>query len=73
MNWVYDEFSTKLLHGEISEVISSKKSNSLVLLRHKDSVDAAKSDLSVFYFKDSMDDMSRWRVLENIEDHQRII
>jgi hypothetical protein len=50
-------------------VISSRKANSLVLLRHKESVESAKSDLSVFYFKDSMDNLSRWTVLENLLDH----
>ena len=54
-------------------MISSKKANSLVLLRHKDTPESTKSDLSVFYFKDSMDDISRWKVLGDLADHQRIV
>ena len=36
MLWNYDQYSTKLVQGEIVNVICSKKQNSLVLLRHKE-------------------------------------
>ena len=36
MKWVYDAYSTKLVPGVVENVICSRKSSSLVLLRHKD-------------------------------------
>ena len=73
MKWNYDQFSTKLVQGEIVEVICSKKQNSLVLLRHKDQADQEKSTLTIFYFQDSITDLARWQVLDGLEDHQRVI
>ena len=73
LKWQYDQFSTKLINGEITSVISSRKADSLVLLRHKDTADAQTSSLSIFYFKDSMDDLNRWKVLDGLQDHQTVI
>ena len=48
--------STKLVQGEVVNVICSKKQNSLVLLRHKEQADSQKSTLTIFYFQDSIED-----------------
>ena len=57
--------------GHIMEVISSVKSSSLMLLRHKEKENSSKSSLAMFYFKDDHS-QSRWNVLNDLEDHQRV-
>lgn len=49
----------------------SVKACSLMLLRHKKEKNYNKSSLSMFYFKDDSD-LSRWTVLDNLEDYHRI-
>ena len=73
IKWQYDQFSTKLIHGEITELICSRKANSLVLLRHKEKHDSETSQLTVFYYNDSTEDLNRWKVIDGLQDHQRII
>ena len=73
MKWSYDQYSTKLVQGEVVNVICSKKQNSLVLLRHKEHADSPKSTLTIFYFQDAIEDQARWQVLDGLEDHQRVI
>ena len=73
LKWCYDQDGTKIVQGSIMSVISSKKPSSLVLLRHKENPENVTSSLSVFYFSDNTEEMDRWRVLENLQDHQRVI
>ena len=69
MKWEYEEFQQlRSIPGQITEVIQSVKSSSLMLLRHKLKSNSSKSSLAMFYFKDT-DDQSRWNVLENLEDY----
>lgn len=72
LKWNYDQYNTKLIQGEVNAVICSKKANSLVLLRHKPSIDSPRSALSVFYFGDSVEDLNKWTVLEDLQDHQKV-
>ena len=71
MKWQYEDFQRRSLPGTIMEVIASVKSSSLMLLRHKPKANASKSSLAMFYFKDA-DDQTRWNVLDDLEDHQRV-
>ena len=60
LEWVYDPFFTKLIQGEISSIVTSKKSDSLILLRHKEQATSLHSQLTIFYFGDSVVDLSQW-------------
>ena len=73
MQWIYQQYATKTVNGVITDIISSKKSDSLVLLRHKDEPTSETSHLTVFYFQDSSDDLNKWKVYEGLKDHQRVI
>ena len=64
--WQYEQFTTRLIQGEISELICSRKADSLVLLRHKDKPGDETSKLTVFYFNDSTEDLSRWQVIDGL-------
>ena len=73
MQWQYEQYQTKIVNGDITNIISSKKSDSLVLLRHKETPSSETSELTVFYFQDMTDDLSKWKVYDGLKDHQRVI
>ena len=71
MKWQYEENQElRMMPGKVTHVIHSVKSSSLLLLRHKLN-NSSKSNLAMFYFKDQ-EDQSRWNVMEDLEDHQRV-
>ena len=71
MKWQYEAFQRRSIPGTVMEVIASVKSSSLMLLRHKAKANSSKSSLAMFYFKDAAD-QTRWNVLDDLEDHQRV-
>ena len=71
MKWQYEDFQLRSIPGKIVEIISSVKSSSLMLIRHKPKENSNTSSIAMFYFKDT-EDQSRWNVLDDLEDHQRV-
>lgn len=60
LEWVYNPFFTKLIQGQITSIVTSKKSDSLILLRHREQATSLHSELTIFYFGDSVVNLNQW-------------